>query len=140
MEKRAPAELLLVEFPGNTFKGEIVDELSRLVENGTITLLDALLVRKNADGSADWVEASEVGDDGLADLVGEPAGLLAEEDVDAIVDELEPNSAVGMMLFEHTWARQLTAAIAHAGGRLIDSERVPAAAMDELASLITEEG
>jgi hypothetical protein len=139
MENRAPAELVLVEFPGNKFEGEIIDELGRLVEAGTITVLDALLIRKDADGTAEWFEANEVDDSGLADLVGDAAGFLAEDDVNAVVDELEPNSSVGMMLFEHSWARQLTGAINRANGRLIDSQRVPAAALNEIAKLIDEE-
>jgi hypothetical protein len=136
----APVELVLVEFPGNEFKGEIVEELGRLVDAGTIRLIDALLIRKDADGSTQWLEAAEAGDSRLADLVGEPAGLLAEEDVEAIAADLEPNSSVGMMLFEHTWAAQLTGAIRRANGRLIDWASVPAAAIEELTSLIDKEG
>lgn len=139
MENKAPVELVLVEFPGNKFEGEIIDELGRLVENGTITLLDALLIRKNADGSADWLEVNEADDSRLSDLVGEPSGFLAEEDVNVVADELEPNSSVGMMLFEHTWAQQLAGAIRRADGRVIDWERVPNTAMDEVKRLLDEE-
>jgi hypothetical protein len=139
MANSAPVELVLVEFPGNEFKGEIVDELRRLVDSGTITLIDVLLIRKDADGSAEWLEASDAGDGALADLAGEPAGLLAEEDVEAVAAELEPNSSVGMLLFEHSWAAQLTEAIRRADGRLIDWARVPAAAIDELSQLIEKE-
>ena len=101
MEDRAPVELVLIEFPGNEFKGEIISQLEKLVDAGTIRLIDALLIRKNADGSAEWLEAADAGDARFADLVGEPTGLLADEDVEAVAAELEPDSSVGMMLFEH---------------------------------------
>lgn len=102
--------------------------------------MDALLIRKDDDGSLRWLEAAETDDNGLSDLVGEPAGLLAEEDVDAIADELEPGTSVGMMLFEHTWANELTGAIQRTNGRLVDWARVPGAAVDELTTLIAQEG
>lgn len=134
-----PVELVLIEFPGNRFRGEIAEELRRLVEAGTIEVLDALLIRKGADGSVDWLEVADVDEDGgLAALVGEPAGLLAADDVEAVADELEADSSVGMMLFEHTWAAGLTAAIQRADGRLIDWARVPAAAVDELEATLEE--
>lgn len=138
--ERAPVELLLVQFPGNNFSGEIAAELGRLVEAGTIRVMDALLVRKSADGSTEWLEVTEADDSGLSDLVGEPAGLLAEEDVDAIADELEPESSVGMLLFEHTWAANFAGAVRRANGQLIDWARVPAAAVDELTALVEQEG
>lgn len=41
-----PVEYLLVEFPGNKFKGEIVPALIELVENETIRIIDLLSSRK----------------------------------------------------------------------------------------------
>jgi hypothetical protein len=135
MNQQAPVDMVLVEFPGNKFDGSIVTELERLVSDGTIRILDMLLVSKGADGTVSWAEAEEADDDRLAELVGVPAGLLADEDAEAIADELEPNSSVGMMVFEHAWAGKLSGAIRGADGRVIDWERVPAAAIDELAKL-----
>jgi len=134
MSEQAPVDMVLVEFPGNQFNGSIVTELERLVSEGTIRIRDMLLVSKGADGTIRWAEAEEAEDDRLAELVGEPAGLLAEEDARAIADELEPNSSVGVMLFEHAWAARLAGAIRSADGRLIDWERIPAAAIDQLAN------
>ncbi|WP_129663529.1 DUF6325 family protein [Phytoactinopolyspora endophytica] len=138
MDDSGPVELVLVEFPGNEFTGEIVSELARLVDNDTIELLDVILIRKQADGSVQWLEATEADDVQLAELVGEPAGLLGAEDVEDIAAELKPDSSVGMMLFEHSWAARLASAVSHANGRLIDSQRVPAAAVDELRSMLEE--
>jgi hypothetical protein len=134
MNQQAPVDMVLVEFPGNKFDGSIVTELERLVSEGTIRILDMLLVSKGADGTVSWAEVEEA-DNRLSELVGEPAGLLADEDAEAIADELEPNSSVGMMVFEHAWAGKLSGAIRGADGRVIDWERVPAAAIDELAKL-----
>jgi len=139
MTSSAPVELVLIEFPRSEFKGEIVAELGRLVDAGTIDVLDALLIRKADDGTVEWLEATEGGDDELARIVGEPAGLLGEEDVDDIAEDLAPGSAVGMLVFEHTWARGLTGALRGAGGQVLDWTRVPAAAIDALNDEIEKE-
>ncbi|MCZ2264479.1 DUF6325 family protein [Isoptericola nanjingensis] len=140
MRPTGPVELVLIEFPRSDFKGEIVAELGRLVDAGTIDVLDALVVRKGEDGSVEWLEASEEsGAEELARIVGEPAGLLAADDVEDIADELAPGSAVGMLVFEHTWARGLGAAVRGAGGQVLDWTRVPAEAIDALADEIEKE-
>ncbi|MEG3615171.1 DUF6325 family protein [Isoptericola haloaureus] len=131
-------ELLLVEFPHTEFTGEILAELTRLQDAGTINVLDALAIRRDLDGDVEWLEAVDAGSE-LGDLVGEPAGLLAEDDVDAIAEDLAPGSAVGMLVFEHTWATGLAGAVRDAGGRLIDMTTVPAAAIEELAAALSEE-
>ncbi|THV42805.1 DUF6325 family protein [Glycomyces buryatensis] len=134
MNIRAPVDMVLVEFPGNQFRGEILAELERLVDDGTIRVLDALLVRKDPDGTVTWLEAEDADDDRLARLVGDSIDLLAEEDAEAIADELEPNSSVGMLVFEHAWAGKLAGAIRGTEGRVLDWARVPPAAIDQLAT------
>jgi hypothetical protein len=138
MNVSAPVELLIVEFGDSEFTGEIVAELSRLQVAGTINVIDALAIRKDADGDVEWFEAVDAGDE-LAELVGEPSGLLAEDDVEAIADDLEPGTAVGMLVFEHSWAIGLTTAIRDKGGRVVEMTTVPPAAVEELAALIEEE-
>ena len=41
-----PVEYLVVEFPGNKFKGEIVPALKELTDNGTIRIIDLVFVRQ----------------------------------------------------------------------------------------------
>ncbi|WP_051325954.1 DUF6325 family protein [Glycomyces tenuis] len=132
MQGKAPVDLVLVEFSGNRFDGRVLDELERLDADGTINVLDALLVSRGADGSVEWIEASGA-DERLDALVGEPAGLLSAEDAEAVAEELQADTAIGMLLFEHTWAATLAEAVRGVGGHLLDWERVPAAAIAELA-------
>ncbi|MFI2102266.1 DUF6325 family protein [Isoptericola sp. NPDC019693] len=139
MRPSGPVELVLIEFPRSDFKGEIIAELGRLADAGTIDVLDALVVRKGDDGSVEWLEASDSGADELARIVGEPAGLLAAEDVEDIAADLAPGSAVGMLVFEHAWARGLGDAVRGAGGQVLDWTRVPAEAIDALTDEIEKE-
>lgn len=132
MVGKAPVDLVLVEFSGNRFDGRVLTELERLSADGTIEVLDALLVSRRADGALEWLEATTV-DERLAALVGEPAGFLSAEDAEAVAEELQPDTAIGMLVFQHSWAARLADAVRGVGGRLLDWERVPAAAVTELA-------
>jgi len=46
-----PVEYVLIEFPGNKFKGEIVPALQELVQAGTIRIIDLIFITKDVDGS-----------------------------------------------------------------------------------------
>ena len=51
-----PVEYIIVGFPGNQFNGEIAPELGKLVDSGTIRVLDLVFVTKDADGNVGAVE------------------------------------------------------------------------------------
>lgn len=135
-----PAELIVVKFPGNQFKGEIAPALGDLIDSGTIRLIDLLFLMKEADGSITYLEAGEVFPDGpLAGLVAESdSGLISDEDVEDIAPEIEPNSSAAVMLFEHLWAAEFTQAIRNAGGVLVYDERIPAAVVEEVSRMAIE--
>lgn len=135
-----PAELIVVRFPGNQFKGEIAPALGDLIDSGTIRLIDLLFLMKDADGAVTFLEAGEVFPDGpLAGVVAESdAGLISDEDVEDIGPELEPNSSAAVMLFEHLWAAEFTQALRNAGGELVYDERIPAAVVEEVSRLAAE--
>ena len=125
-----PVEYLIVEFPGNQFKGEIVPTLGELTDNGTIRIIDLLFIKKDANGYISWFELDAMGDEetaGFDDLDGEIDDLLNEEDIMIAAKMLEPNSSAAMLVFENVWAERLRDAIVNANGRLVDNARIPAA-------------
>ena len=87
-----PVEYMIVAFPGNEFKGEILPELARLQDTNTIRVIDLALVIKDEDGKAEALEVSDLGSEfgkALSDLLGnEGGGLLNEDDLMAAADEL----------------------------------------------------
>ena len=124
-----PVEYMIVAFPGNQFKGEIVPAIKEQVDAGTIRIIDLAFVIKDADGN---VAAMEVGDlesevgAAFSELLGsESGGLLNDEDLMAAGEELEPNNSVGLLVWEDVWAAKIADAIVKAGGELWDLERVP---------------
>jgi hypothetical protein len=123
-----PVEYMIVAFPGNRFKGEIVPALAELVEAGTIRIIDLAFVLKDDDGAVVTAEMGDLDSDvfkAFDSLTPETLGLLNEEDLAAAAEELEPNSSAALLVWEDVWATKLRDAIVNAGGELLDLERLP---------------
>ena len=123
-----PVEYLIVAFPGNQFKGEIIPALADLVEAGTIRIIDLAFVMKDADGAVVTAELGDLDSEvfkAFDALSPETMGLLNEEDLAAAGEELDPNSSAALLVWEDTWATTLRDAILNAGGEVLDLERVP---------------
>ena len=131
-----PIEVLVVSFPGNEFNGEIIPELERLVADDTISIVDGLLVRKDADGEVTFTEFEELGGNAdaerLAGAMDQLDSLISDDDVAELASALEPNSSEAILVFEHTWAKPLRNAILDSGGVLAANFRVPGLVVDEL--------
>ncbi|MEX1008752.1 MAG: DUF6325 family protein [Acidimicrobiia bacterium] len=135
MAELGPVEVVLVEFPGNQFSGEIAPALQELVESGTIRVIDLVFVAKDADGNAAGIELEDLHPDarGAFDpLVEELAGLISDEDVEDLAEGLEPNSSAAILLFENVWATRFRDAVVHSGGQLLARIPIPPAALDEI--------
>lgn len=130
-----PIELLVVEFPGNKFTGELAPALKELVDNETISIIDILFVTKDADGNVSERELDDLVDDlytAYDPVVDDVAGLLTHEDAELLTAALAPNSSAGIMLFENVWAKRFADAVANAHGQVIVNERIPRAVIDAL--------
>jgi hypothetical protein len=103
-----------------------------------------VFVHKTGEHSFEIAELSEDPEYGdLVGLVARVEGLISDEDVDAVADDLPVGSAAAVLVFEHTWIIPVRDAIANAGGVLLDTVRIPGPAvdalLDELAELEEEE-
>lgn len=123
-----PVEYLIVAFPGNQFRGEIVPALKEQVEAGTIRIIDLAFVLKDADGAVMTAEMGDLDSEvykAFDSLSPEQMGLLNEEDLAAAGEELDLNSSAALLVWEDVWATKVRDAIRNAGGELLDLERVP---------------
>ncbi|MBE9138102.1 hypothetical protein IQ254_13050 [Nodosilinea sp. LEGE 07088] len=131
-----PVELLLIKFPGNQFKGEIVPALEELITTNTIRVLDILFLKKDSAGDLTLVEISEIEEDEVYDafdpLVPEVEGFLSESDALLLAQSLEPNSSAALMLFENVWATRFRDAVVNANGQVLLNERIPRQVIDTL--------
>jgi len=122
-----PVEIMVLGFPGNRFKGEIVPALAELVQNETIRIIDLAFVKKDADGSITTVELDDMDDDeagGLGDH-GDVGDLLNEDDLLQAAEALEPNNSAAVLVWENTWAARFAQAVRNADGIVLENERIP---------------
>jgi len=130
-----PIELLVVKFPGNQFRGEIIPALKELVEGRIIRIVDILFLHKGVDGRVTLLEINDLEAEmfGLFDpIVSDVTKLLSQEDAEQLGNVLENNSSAVLMLFENTWATEFADALRVAQGELVLNERIPRVVIDEL--------
>ncbi|MET1018873.1 MAG: DUF6325 family protein [Microterricola sp.] len=128
LEALGPVDYLVVEFPQGeaSFNGDIVAELVKLVDAGTIRVIDIMVLTKDDEGTIDAMELSDVAD--LGDLVrieADLAELLAADDVAHLAAAMDPGTIAGVLVYENLWAAPFAAATRHAGGQLIADGRIP---------------
>jgi uncharacterized membrane protein len=135
-----PIEVVVLGFPGSQFTGEIRPRIMDLVERGIVSVVDALLVKKNQAGDVTFVEMAQQTDDpelqALASEMSEHLDLLSDEDVDAFAAQLEPGSSALALVFEHTWMKPVRDAVAASGGVLLADIHVPADVVDEVLAAV----
>jgi uncharacterized membrane protein len=139
-----PVQLLVLGFNHPDFRGEIIEELERLRDSGTVRVIDSLAVFKDAEGEIEVAHLSNLtGDEAqeLGRVVGALVGLgvageegmelgaiaggeaaadgvdlFSEEDGWDVVQDIPNDTAAALVLIEHHWAIPLREAIARAGG------------------------
>jgi uncharacterized membrane protein len=141
-----PVQLIALGFSHPDFHGEIIAELERLRDSGTVRVIDSLVVYKDADGQLEVEhlsnltesEAVEFGTKigaliglGIEGEEGMEAGALAgaeevaaeggvhvftEEEGWDVLEDIPNDSAAALILLEHHWAVPLRDAVVRAGG------------------------
>ena len=97
VDELGPVDWIVVEFPGSRFNGQIAPALLDLVQRDLVRVLDLLVLKKDADGSLEAFELSDLDEGEIGDLrtyESELAMLLSEEDVTSLAAAIEPGSCV----------------------------------------------
>jgi hypothetical protein len=136
-----PIDFVLIEFQGDRLTGGAAQAMLDLVDKGTVTLYDVLVVGKAADGTVYSLDLAEgvdqTGD--FADLAWVRSGLLTEDDMLAAAESMQAGTLAVLIVYENTWAVPFVAAAMESGGELIAGARIPAtdvmAALDALEAL-----
>lgn len=118
----------IVAFPGSHFNGQIAPELVGLVEDGTIRIIDLVVLQKDIDGDVVALELSELDPDvrALLDRDGiSTERLFNADDLAAAATELLPGSSAAMVVWENLWAKRVAQAARDSGGELLDFGRLP---------------
>ena len=104
-------------------------------------MLDLLFAYKTAEGEVGSVELAGITQQYgplFASVDGDvPGGLLDVEDVEALGEDLQPNSSIALIVWENTWAAPFLAALEGSGAVLLDQARIPRETV--LAALASDE-
>lgn len=125
-----PVEIAVIEFPGTEFNGDILPIVSDLVDRAIVRILDLVLVSRDPSGDYGFIEVFDLEGDlsnRFAEVDGDVLSLLSDEDISAAAEIVRHGSTAAVVVWENTWARKLTTAIAENGGRLAVHERLDAA-------------
>jgi uncharacterized membrane protein len=162
-----PVQLIVLGFDHPEFHGEIIAELERLRESGTVRVIDALAVHKDADGEFEVQHLSNLSKDEaieIGSVVGALVGLgiegeegfvagaeagaaaaadgvsvFSEEEAWDVLDDIPNDSAAALILLEHHWAVPLRDAVARAGGYRISDAFISPLDLVEIGLLASED-
>lgn len=127
-EELGAVDYAIVAFPGSRFNGQIAPELMQLVDDGTIRIIDLVIIQKETGGDVVTIELTDLDPEirALLDREGVIAeGLFNAEDLEAAAAELEPGSSAAMIVWENLWAKRVAQATRESGGELLDFGRLP---------------
>ena len=137
-----PVELVVLKFDGINFEGEVLREIQKVVDAGTIVVIDILLAVRVGDDPVRVIEIQELEDPILQrwePIITDAGNLLTADDAERLSADLEPDSAVALLMFEHRWVAPIADAIENAGGSVVLTERIPRTVIDELVAEIAAE-
>jgi hypothetical protein len=144
-----PIQMLVLEFDRTQFDGTILPELKRLTDEGTIRIVDLLIVQKPVGGEIEVVQQSDLSLDEATEfgaiigaLVGigtgseeetiraaeagaeemEDGHLFGDAEVWYLSDAIPEGSTAAIVLIEHRWAIPLRDKIVEAGGMALADE------------------
>jgi hypothetical protein len=137
-----PVELVVLKFDGINFEGEVLREIQKVVDAGTIVVIDILLAVRLGDDPVRVLEVQELEGPIMQrwePIISDASNLLTADDAERLSADLEPDSAVALLLFEHRWVAPIADAIDRAGGRVVLTERIPRTVVQQLVAEIAAE-
>ena len=162
-----PVQLIVLGFNEPDFHGEIIAELEKLSESGSVKVIDALAVHKDKDGEIEVAHLSNLSKDEAIELgtvvgaliglgiegeegmiLGAEAGaeagadgieVFSDEEAWDVLEEIPNDSAAALVLLEHQWAIPLRDAIARAGGFRISDGFISPLDLVEIGLVSAEE-
>ena len=162
-----PIQLQVIAFDRADLPRDLIEEIRKVREDGTIRLISATFVAKDEDGRIKLLEHSDLSEDEAAELgrltgtlfgfgyageagavLGADIGQLAAEagdfgltrgDVEDIAAQIPRGASALILLFEHRWAIGVRQAIRDAGGRILSSGFVTAEMLVAAGAALAEE-
>lgn len=153
-----PIQLLMYKFtPDARFEGQLGGAVQRIETGGTVRVLAALFIQREADSGE--LAVIEVRGDSAGSLIApildfrlDPAARrrataralasgtsgLSGETLRRLGAGLTPGGAIAALLIRHVWAEALSDAVARSNGMLLLSDHVDARELGELAPVLVD--
>ena len=141
MMMHGPVDVVVLAFGEARFDGSALSELKRLSAEGTIRVLDLIVLIKNEEEQCLRVEVNELPPDEAAaiDFISaETRGLFDDEDAATLCEGMVPGSAVVGLAIENTWAVELVNELHKEGAELAFNFRVPSPIVDEAFASLSQ--
>jgi hypothetical protein len=143
-----PVQVVVVGFERPAFSGEVMAELDRLRQAGTVRLLDVLLLARADDGTFETLPLPTPVPPGLGTLAAEvlggagPGAEEASEPPDgsgwSLADAIPAGGTAAVALIEHLWATPLRDAIQRSGGTALEETWLAWEDVERLTALIEQ--
>lgn len=139
MITHGPVDVLVLAFGMPHFEGKVLAELKRRTADGTIRVMDAMVLLKDEKGLPWKLKLEDLPAD-VREAVGytekNSLGLFDADDASALYEGMVPGSAVMALAIEHVWAVDLANAILESGAEVALNYRVPAPVVDEALAAV----
>jgi hypothetical protein len=134
MIKHGPVDVVVLAAGEPRFDGSVLAELEKQAANGTIRVLDAMILLKDEKGGRATLNIEDLPQEQRAALgfveTG-TRGLFDTEDAETLFEGMVPGSAILALAIEHAWAVALVNALDKAGVEMALHFRIPAPIVDE---------
>lgn len=135
MIKHGPVDVIILAYGEPRFDGSVLAELEKRSADGTIRVLDVMVLFKDEEKECLRLDLTELPPEqaaALDSIVDETLGLFDAEDADTLFEGMAPGSAIAAVAIEHTWAVDLLNALEKSGYEQAINYRVPVATVEEV--------
>ncbi len=135
--EHGPVDVIIVAGGEPKFDGSILSELLRLAGEGTIRVLDAMVIVMEEDGTVKKLDMEELPaelEKALGFVETGTRGLFDSDDFDMLVEGMVPGSAVAAFAIEHAWIRGFSNVMKAAGVEYGMTVHIPDPIVDDALS------
>jgi Family of unknown function (DUF6325) len=126
-----PVEMIVLVFPSDHIDPEVVRTLSTVVDQGFVTVLDLVFLSRTSDGLIERIDIDEdLAATGLTPLQAAGQALVSDDDLEVILESLDPGMCAAVIVYEESWARGVAGAVRAADGEVALHVQVPREALE----------
>lgn len=130
-----PVDFIMVAFEGAEITPDIAAGMTSLTQSHTIHIIDLIFVQKDNEGVLTILEVDDLPEESASvwnSVIHDVEGILTPDDATILAADLPNNRSAVLVLYENTWAREMSKIITDARGEVLAMTRIPRGVMSEL--------